>query len=294
MEVQIKYNFVGVLVLKKIRFTKMEGIGNDYVYIDATKESIDLTPEQIQKISNRNYGVGGDGVIFIRSSKSGDFKMDMYNSDGSYSEMCGNGVRCVGMFVHDKGLTTKLNPIIETGKGLLELQLERISPKTFSVTVDMGAPILTPSQIPIKWKNENSVINQTLEVNGQSLKFTSLSMGNPHAVIFVENADEFDVIGIGSAIEKNSIFPKRVNVEFVSMKGTDHLYQRTWERGAGETLACGTGACAVAVAANLTGRTGKKVQIDLRGGTLYIEWTQKGNILMSGPATTVFEGEIEI
>ncbi len=279
----------------KIQFTKMEGIGNDYVYIDATKEDIRLTPKQIQILSDRNFGIGSDGVIFIRNSEAGEFQMDMYNSDGSSSEMCGNGIRCVGKFVFDHGLTKNKRPNIETGKGVLTLDLTTDQQnKVTMVSVDMGEPILKPSLIPLKWADENPVINQTIEIKGETYHFTSVSMGNPHCVIFVDDADAFPVHEIGSLIENHPLFPKRVNVEFVSIKGKDHLYQRTWERGAGETLACGTGACAVTVAAVLNGKAGKKVNIDLRGGSLQIEWTEKGNIIMTGPAKEVFSGVVEI
>lgn len=286
---------VSELSFMKLKFTKMEGIGNDYVYIDATKEDIRLTPEQIQKLSDRNFGIGSDGVIFIRNSKSGEFQMDMYNSDGSSSEMCGNGVRSVGKYVFDHGLTKNTRPTIETGKGVLTLDLSTDgNGKVQMVSVDMGEPILQPSLIPIVWPGTDPVINQTIEVDGQKYQFTSVSMGNPHCVIFVEDSDKFPVHEVGSKIEHHPFFPKRVNVEFVTIRGKDHLYQRTWERGAGETLACGTGACAVAVAAHLTGRAGRKVRIDLRGGTLHIEWNESGNIIMTGPAKEVFTGEIEI
>jgi diaminopimelate epimerase len=279
----------------ELKFTKMEGIGNDYVYIDATKNDIRLSSEQIQKLSDRNFGIGGDGVIFIRSSEKADFQMDMYNSDGSSSEMCGNGIRCVGKFVYDHGLTNNLNPKIETGKGVLTLDLQKNkSNKIEIVTVDMGEPILKPSLIPLKWKDDEPVINQIIHVDGVDYHFTSVSMGNPHCVIFVEDPDKIPLYEVGLKIEHHELFPKRVNAEFVSVKAKDHLYQRTWERGTGETLACGTGACAVAVSAVLTGRTGRKVQIDLRGGTLHIEWSQAGSVFMTGPAKEVYTGLIEI
>jgi diaminopimelate epimerase len=279
----------------KIAFTKMEGIGNDYVYIDATKTNIRLSVEQIQKISNRNFGVGSDGVIFIRNSSVADFQMDMYNSDGSSSEMCGNGIRCVGKFIYDAKLTNSKTPKIETGKGVLTLDLTTDSNDFVNyVKVDMGEPILIPAQIPIKLEGLEPIIEKEIEVSGMKLKFTAISMGNPHAVIFLDDADKFPVTEIGPILENHPLFPKRTNVEFVSIRGINHLYQRTWERGAGETLACGTGACAVSVAANLTGRSGRQNQIDLRGGTLYIDWTENGSVIMKGPARTTFKGEIEI
>lgn len=278
----------------RINFTKMEGIGNDYVYIDATKNDIRLTPEQIQKLSDRNFGIGGDGVIFIRNSNSGEFQMDMYNSDGSSSEMCGNGVRCVGKFVYDHGLTKNQKPTIETGKGVLTLDLKTgTNGKVEMVTVDMGEPILKPSLVPIVWPGEDPVINQEIEVQGKKYRFTAVSMGNPHCVIYVDDADAFPVREIGPIIENHPLFPRRVNVEFVSVRGKDHLYQRTWERGTGETLACGTGACAVTVSSILNGKTGRSVRIDLRGGTLHVEWKENGSVMMTGPAKEVFSGEVD-
>ncbi|PJZ60690.1 diaminopimelate epimerase [Leptospira adleri] len=278
-----------------LKFTKMEGIGNDYVYIDATQTDVRLSPEQIQKLSDRNFGIGSDGVIFIRNSKQGDFMMDMYNSDGSSSEMCGNGIRCVAKYIYDHGLTNSKNPKIETGAGILEVDLKiGAGNKVDLVSVDMGKPILIPSKIPVLWKNEETIIDQALEIAGKSLNFTAVSMGNPHCVIFVDDSDQFPVREIGPLIENHSFFPKRVNVEFVTVRGKDHLYQRTWERGAGETLACGTGACAVMVAGNLTERSGKDVKIDLRGGTLRIQWQESGHVLMTGPAREIFSGEVEI
>ncbi|TGK03246.1 diaminopimelate epimerase [Leptospira langatensis] len=289
--------------MAKVHFTKMEGIGNDYVYVDATKDDLRLSAEQIQKLSDRNFGIGGDGVIFIRSSQKGDFQMDMYNADGSSSEMCGNGIRCVGKFVYDHGLTNKKQPKIETGAGILELDLQvNGSNKVEQVSVDMGKPILIPSLVPVKWENENPIIDQPLawltEQPGYSsyhLKFSAVSMGNPHCVIFVDDPDSFPVREIGPMIENHTaLFPRRVNVEFVNLRGKDHLYQRTWERGAGETLACGTGACSVMTASHLTGRTGKDVRIDLRGGTLRVQWLESGHVLMTGPATEVFTGVVEV
>lgn len=278
----------------ELKFTKMEGIGNDYVYIDATKENIQLSSEQIQKISDRHFGVGSDGVIFIRNSNKADFMMDMYNSDGSWSEMCGNGIRCVGKYIYDHNLKKELSLNIETGKGVLELQLELEDSKVSLVSVDMGEPFLKPSQVPVKWENDDLIKEASIQINEKFLKFTAVGMGNPHAVIFVDDADTFPVHEIGKLIEHHVLFPKRTNIEFVSTKGKDHFYQRTWERGAGETLACGTGACAVAVAAILTDRSAKQVQIDLRGGTLYINWLENNHIIMKGPAKEVFQGIIEI
>lgn len=280
----------------KLKFSKMEGIGNDYVYVDATRDDIRLSPEQIQRISNRNFGVGSDGVIFIRKSDKAEFQMDMYNSDGSSSEMCGNGLRCVGKFIYDKGLTRNLQPKIETGAGILTLDMKIGSSGVVElVTVDMGKPILIPQNIPMVWQDSEPVMNRKIMLSGKEFEISSVSMGNPHCVIFVDDNKTYPVHEWGPKIENHlELFPRRVNVEFVTILGEDHLHQRTWERGAGETLACGTGACAVAVAAHLTGRAGKKVQIDLLGGTLYIDWRENEHVFMTGPAKTVFEGEIEL
>lgn len=279
----------------KLKFTKMEGIGNDYVYIDATKDDIRLTPEQIQKLSDRNFGIGGDGVIFIRKSSVGDFQMDMYNADGSSSEMCGNGIRCVGKYIFDHGLTKNAKPSIETGKGVLSLDLKTDNQGFVQlVTVDMGEPILKPSLIPVVWPNEETIISQPIEVAGKNFYFTAVSMGNPHCVIYVDDAESFPVRELGPLLEHHPFFPKRVNIEFVTLLGENHLYQRTWERGSGETLACGTGACAVAVSSFLNGKTGKSVKIDLRGGSLFVDWKENGSVYMTGPAREVFTGEIEL
>lgn len=273
----------------------MEGIGNDYLYIDSTKEDIRLSPEQITRLSDRNFGVGGDGVIFIRKSTAGDFQMDMYNADGSSSEMCGNGIRCVGKYIFDHGLTKNISPTIETGKGVLTLQLSPDNTgKITQISVDMGEPILKPELIPVKWENQETILKQLISVNGQDMYFSAVSMGNPHCILYVDNADSFPVREIGPMIENHPFFPRRVNVEFVEKRGLDHLYQRTWERGSGETLACGTGACAVAVSSHLNGITGRKVQIDLRGGTLFVDWKESGSVIMTGPAKEVFSGEVEI
>lgn len=271
----------------------MHGIGNDYVYIDATKEDIRLSAEQIAFLADRNFGIGGDGVIFIRNSEKADFMMDMYNADGSWSEMCGNGIRCVGKYVYDYGLTNKTNPNIETGKGVLALEMTLEQGAVSQVKVNMGAPILQPSQVPVQVSTDmNQAVQVPIEIEGKEYFFTAVSMGNPHAVIYVDDPDTFPVHEIGKQIENHEFFPNRVNVEFVSKKGKNYLYQRTWERGTGETLACGTGACAVLVASVLNVKTERKATIDLRGGTLQIEWSENGDVYMTGGAETVFEGEI--
>jgi diaminopimelate epimerase len=279
----------------ELNFTKMEGLGNDYIYVDATREDIRLDAEQIAKLSDRNFGIGSDGVIFIRPSKVADFQMDMYNSDGSSSEMCGNGIRCVAKYIYDHKLTDKKSPSIETGKGVLTLDLQTDDSNSVNqITVNMGAPILKPSLVPVQWKGEEPLVAQMLPPELGGYSFTAVSMGNPHCVIFVEDADKVALSEIGPKIENHPMFPRRTNVEFVSSRGKDQFYQRTWERGAGETLACGTGACSVLVAAVLNHKSSRKATIILKGGPLHIEWTESGDVLMTGPAREVFAGKVEV
>lgn len=275
-----------------IKFTKMQGLGNDYMYIDCTKTS---EPENVnilaQKMSDRHFGVGSDGIILICKSDIADFKMRMFNFDGSEAEMCGNGIRCVGKFVYDKGLTNKTQVSIETLAGIKILELNVENGKVSTVKVDMGEPILSPEKIPVI-SNENPVKNLEIEALDRKFKFTCVSMGNPHAITIVENVDNFDVEKYGKVLEIDEHFPKRCNIEFIEITSNDTIKMRVWERGAGETLACGTGACATAVACNINEYTKNKVSIELLGGTLYIEWNKDDNhVYMTGPAEIVFEGE---
>lgn len=275
-----------------IKFTKMHGLGNDYVYIDAIHQKIENESSLAQFVSNRNFGIGSDGLILICESKVADFKMRMFNSDGSEAEMCGNGIRCVGKFVYDKGLTVKTTVTIETLAGIKTLELNTENNKVKTAKVDMGEPILEPEKIPVI-SNEMPVKNLILKAEDKQFKFTCVSMGNPHAITVVENAKEFDVKKYGSVLEIDAAFPKKTNVEFIEILDNKNIKMRVWERGAGETLACGTGACATAVACNLNGLTDRKVNIELLGGTLEIEWSEKDNhIYMTGPAVTVFDGEL--
>ena len=276
-----------------IKFTKMHGLGNDYVYMDAIHQKIENESSLAKFVSNRHFGIGSDGLILICTSQIADFKMRMFNSDGSEAEMCGNGIRCVGKFVYDKGLTNKENITIETLAGIKQLKLNIKDGKVLTVKVDMGEPILEAEKIPVK-SNEFPVKNLKLKALDKEFIFTCVSMGNPHAITIVENVDNFDVQKYGSIIEIDNIFPKKTNVEFIEIKDRKNIKMRVWERGAGETLACGTGACATAVACNLNGLTDKNVNIELLGGTLEIEWNKEDNhIYMTGPAVTVFEGELE-
>lgn len=275
-----------------IKFTKMHGLGNDYVYIDAINQNIDNRSELARFVSNRNFGVGSDGLILIERSNTADFKMTMFNSDGSQAEMCGNGIRCVAKFVYDKGLTDKTILQIETLAGIkiLELNVENGNVKT--VRVDMGEPIFEPERIPVI-STENPVKNLVLNAKDEQFKFTCVSIGNPHAITIVEDTEKFDVKKYGEELEVNKAFPRRANVEFAQIMNKNTIKMRVWERGAGETLACGTGACATAVACNLNGFTDRKVIIELLGGNLEIEWNKENNhVYMTGPATTVFEGEL--
>ncbi len=277
-----------------IKFTKMHGLGNDYVYMDAIHQKIENESSLAQFVSNRHFGIGSDGLILICKSDVADFKMRMFNSDGSEAEMCGNGIRCVGKFVYDKGLTDKTTVTIETLAGIKTLELNTKDGKVETVKVDMGEPILNPKEIPVI-SDEEPVKNLMLEAEGRKLKFTCVSMGNPHAITEVEDTEEFDVEKYGKVLEVDKAFPNKTNVEFIQIVDKNHVKMRVWERGAGETLACGTGACATAVACYLNGKTDRNVEVELLGGKLYIEWNEENNhIFMTGPAVTVFEGMLEI
>ena len=275
-----------------IKFTKMHGLGNDYVYIDAINQKIQNELKLAQFVSNRHFGIGSDGLILICESKVADFKMRMFNSDGSEAEMCGNGIRCVGKFVYDKGFTSKTTVTIETLAGIKTLKLNIKDKKVETVRVDMGEPILEADKIPVISKEE-PVKNLELEAENRKFKFTCVSMGNPHAITIVENTKEFEVERYGKILEVDKAFPKKANIEFAQVIDKENIKMRVWERGAGETLACGTGACATAVACNLINLTGRKVNIELLGGILNIEWNENDNhIYMTGPAVTVFDGEL--
>ncbi len=281
-----------------MKFTKMHGCGNDYIYVDGFKEHIsqEQKPEIVKKLSDRHFGIGGDGVIFINPSEDADFEMEMYNMDGSRAEMCGNGIRCVAKFVYDKGLTDKTSiSVISCGRvKYLDLTIEE--GKVSTVKVNMGSPILRAEEIPVITENEKeAVISQDIEVDGESYKMTCVSMGNPHAVVFMDDVAGLAIEKIGPLFEKHIRFPKRINTEFVKIIDKDTIEMRVWERGTGETLACGTGACACAVACILNGLTNEEITVKLLGGILQIQWDREADIVyMTGPARTVFEGEIEI
>lgn len=277
-----------------MKFTKLQGCGNDYVYVDCTKEMIEDVQGTAIKISDRHFGVGSDGLILIRPSDKADFMMDMYNNDGSRGKMCGNGIRCVAKFVYDNGLTDKTKLKIETLSGIKELDLTVENGEVTWVTVDMGAPITKPSLIPVI-SDRDILIQESITVDGKEYKITCVSMGNPHAVVFVEDTDSLPLSSIGPGFEHHEIFPERVNTEFIQVIDRSHIKMRVWERGSGETLACGTGACASVVACILNGFTDNEVTVSLLGGDLKIRYDEKRNsVYMTGPAVKVFEGEIDL
>ena len=272
----------------------MQGCGNDYVYVDCTRMLIAHIPETAVKISDRHFGIGSDGLILIRSSKTADFMMDMYNNDGSRGKMCGNGIRCVAKYVYENGLTDKTRLTVETLSGIKELDLLIEDGNVTQVTVDMGAPILKTSFIPVISEKEYMIKEQIL-VDGQDYEVTCVSMGNPHAVIFAEDIKALPLEKIGPAFEHHEIFPERVNTEFVHVIDRTHIEMRVWERGSGETLACGTGACASVVAGTLNGYTEAEVTVTLLGGELKIRYDEElQKVFMTGPAVKVFEGEIDL
>ena len=283
-----------------IKFVKMEGIGNDYIYIDCTQKELKNKSELARVLSDRHFGVGSDGLILIEQSKKADFKMQIFNPDGSEAEMCGNGIRCVGKFVYDRGLTNKTTLKIETLAGIKELKLNIEDERVKSVKVDMGEPILDYKLIPVKdgkiYKSKDGIkfYKVNINMNYDLKELTCVSMGNPHGVEFSNNIDKLNIKEVGTLIERDSHFPNKVNAEFVEIIDKNNIKMRVWERGVGETLACGTGACASVVASILNGYTARNVTVELLGGKLDIEWNKENNhVYMTGPATTVFEGEFE-
>lgn len=284
-----------------MKFTKMHGCGNDYVYVDCTKEVIPDIAATAVRVSDRHFGIGSDGLILIKSSEVADFEMDMYNADGSRGKMCGNGIRCVAKYVYDHGLTNKTDITVDTQAGIKTLQLTVCDGKVSKVRVDMGEPVLIPQEIPVKasvlgWADDRreAIVAQPFTVANSSYNITCVSMGNPHCITFIdEDVRSFPLEAVGSLFEKHELFPEGVNTEFVNIIDKEHLRMRVWERGSGETLACGTGACAVAVASYLNGFTGRKVDVELMGGHLEIVYDAATNhVFMTGPATEVFSGEI--
>ncbi|MDF2906193.1 MAG: dapF [Herbinix sp.] len=277
-----------------MKFTKMQGCGNDYVYVDCTKESLDHIPEKAIKVSDRHFGIGSDGLILIKTSQTADFCMDMYNNDGSRGKMCGNGIRCVAKYVYDNGLTDKTQLKIETLSGIKVLNLTVEDGKVTWVTVDMGAPITKATLIPVISEKE-LLIKEPITIDDQNYEITCVSMGNPHAVVFVEDTSSLPLEVIGPMFEHHEMFPERVNTEFIQVIDRSHIKMRVWERGSGETLACGTGACASVVACILNGYTDHEVTVSLLGGELKIRYDEKLNtVFMTGPAEKAFDGEIDL
>ena len=279
-----------------MKFTKMHGIGNDYVYVNCFEENVEDPAAVARFVSDRHFGIGSDGLILIKPSDVADCEMDMYNLDGSQGAMCGNGIRCVAKYAYDYGIVHKTQISVATRSGIKYLDLTVKDGKVSQVKVNMGAPILTASQIPVVSEKEE-VINEPLEVNGETYYITAVSMGNPHAIVYMTDVDHLDIEKIGPSFENHVAFPDRVNTEFVEVLDEHTLKMRVWERGSGETLACGTGACAVAVASILNERVDgdKPVTVKLLGGDLEIYWNRQENLVyMTGPATTVFDGEIDL
>ncbi len=287
----------------KFQFTKMQGCGNDYIYVNGFTEKIpqEEKTELVRHISDRHFGIGGDGVIFINPSSEADFEMEMYNADGSRAEMCGNGIRCVAKYVYDKGLTDKTDISVISCGQIKYLQLFLKEGQVDTVRVNMGAPELRPERIPVTVAEagtpleQERIVNAPIIVQGKEYKMTCVSMGNPHAVIFLEDVTNLEIEQIGPYFEKHERFPKRINTEFVKVLDKKTVQMRVWERGTGETLACGTGCCATVVACILNGLTDEKVTVKLLGGEIEIEWDREANLVyMTGPAVTVFEGEYDV
>lgn len=280
-----------------MKFTKMQGLGNDYVYVNCFKETVENPSSVAKFVSNRNFGIGSDGLILICPSETADFQMVMYNADGSRGEMCGNGIRCVAKYVYDYGLTDKTRISVETLGGIKYLDLTVEDGKVRLVKVDMGEPHFAPEEIPIAMddKDVGKVIDEEIDVDGTVYRMTGVSMGNPHTVVYMDDLKGLEIEKIGLKFESHPRFPQRINTEFAHVLDEHTVEMRVWERGSGETLACGTGACAVAVASILNGLTKRSVTVKLLGGDLMIEWNEEnGHVFMTGPAEVVFDGEIDL
>lgn len=279
-----------------MKFTKMHGIGNDYIYVNCFEEQV-VNPEQLSvRLSDRRFGIGGDGLILIMSSQIADFKMRIFNADGSEAMMCGNGTRCIGKYVYEHGLTNKTHITLETNSGIKYLELHCTGDQVTSVTVDMGKAILTPREIPVESDSQEPFVAKPVQVGDRLERLTCVSVGNPHAVVFCDRVEDLDLEKLGPLFEHHAIFPDRVNTEFVRVIDDHTLQMRVWERGSGETLACGTGACATTVAAVLNGYCpqGEPILVKLRGGDLTITYQADGTVMMTGPAEEVFQGEINL
>ncbi|MCJ8329297.1 MAG: diaminopimelate epimerase [Lentisphaeria bacterium] len=278
-----------------LEFIKMHGLGNDYIYFDCINENKIEDPAAVaRQLSDRHFSIGGDGIVLILPHDDADFHMRMFNADGSEAEMCGNAIRCVGKYVYDTGYTQAEVIRVMTGNGILTLELTIEGNECSKVRVDMGEPILNGPDIPVAIE-ANPVLNQVITANSNSYEFTAVSMGNPHAIIFVDEISDEQVLTDGPVLELDVVFPKKINVEFVKVNSRSDISMRVWERGSGETMACGTGACAVAVASILNGKADRNVTIHLRGGDLEIEWSEADNhVYMTGPATFAFKGTVNI
>lgn len=280
--------------MQTFNFSKMHGAGNDYIYVNCFKETVENPNLTAKLVSDRHFGIGSDGLVLIKPSDKADFRMDMYNSDGTQAEMCGNATRCVGKYVYDRGLTDKTTVTLETLAGIKVLELNVQDGTVHSVRVNMGSPELNPKNIPIK-SDLDRFVAQEVSVGGKMYAVTGVSMGNPHAVTFIDDVSGLDIEKIGPVFETHELFPKRINTEFAKVRDRHTIEMRVWERGAGETLACGTGACATMVAAILNGFTDDEADLVLLGGTLHIKWDREdNNVYMTGPAAFVFDGTITI
>ena len=277
-----------------MEFTKMQGCGNDYVYVNGFENKIDNPNKLSEIVSDRHFGIGSDGLIVINPSEKADFKMSMYNADGSEGKMCGNGIRCVAKYVYDNKMTDKTTIAVETLSGIKTLELNVKNDKVETVKVNMGTPILLPKDVPVV-SDKDMVVDEPIVIDDKEYRITCVSMGNPHAITFIENTDDLEIETIGPKFENNPIFPDRVNTEFIQILDRNTVKMRVWERGSGETFACGTGACATVVACVLNGLTDEKVTVKLLGGDLFIEYNREENtVYMTGPAKVSFTGKIEV
>lgn len=278
-----------------MKFTKMHGIGNDYIYVNCFEEKVD-NPEKVSiYVSDRRKGIGSDGLVMIMPSDKADFRMRIFNADGSEAMMCGNATRCIGKYVYDKGLTDKTEITLETNSGIKYLTLFPENGKVEFVEVDMGKAILTPKDIPVN-SDKESFISEPVEVDGKEYKITCVSMGNPHAIVYMNDIKDLELEKIGPSFENHKLFPDRINTEFIEVIDSKTLNMRVWERGSGETFACGTGACASVVASVLNGYCNhdEEVTVHLRGGDLKITWNSDGTVIMKGPATLICDGDIDV
>ena len=277
-----------------MEFTKMQGCGNDYVYVNGFENKIDNPNKLSEIVSDRHFGIGSDGLIVINPSEKADFKMSMYNADGSEGKMCGNGIRCVAKYVYDNKMTDKTTITVETLSGIKTLELNVKNDKVETVKVNMVTPILLPKDVPVV-SDKDKVVDEPIVIDDKEYRITCVSMGNPHAITFIENTDDLEIETIGPKFENNPIFPDRVNTEFIQVLDRNTVKMRVWERGSGETFACGTGACATVVACVLNGLTDDKVTVKLLGGDLFIEYNREENtVYMTGPAKVSFTGKIEV